>query len=301
MGSYYVIEEWTKENMGEFNASSVYMTVPRSQFAKRIGFEDERVEYFGIFDESIIKNTQQVETSISLFSRMRASVVLKPKENLFVEEKLGKTSVRNSYDDGFSLSDSFIVNPNIKFHQYLSFFDTKVKANNGQQSEESNAEREPITILSDLEFSFAPEGQREFATYCNRKSPVGYSALRPLYAGDYEYKDAIVGVQVTLSPPVDGRYGIVGSKLNVDVEDVVDKGEDEVVGLTMIGFNKSYYTKPKIFTHISNANQPCVAVIEEISIDALPNYPRGYFKVRFKSLEDGTDVNGWLSWLAEGY
>lgn len=301
MDSYYVIEEWTKDNMGEFNASSVYMNVPRSQFAKRIGQTAKSESPISISAELSEKIETASRERLIVSGRIKAKPSVRVKDNLFIDSELGNPAVKVENVVSLSLSETLGEKVRTFKHQYVSFFDTKIKSTNGKQSEESNAEREPITILSDLEFSFVAEGQKEFATYCNRKSPVGYSALRPLYAGDYEYKDAIVGVQVTLSPPVDGRYGIVGSKLNVDVEDVVDKGEDEVVGLTMIGFNKSYYTKPKIFTHISNANQPCVAVIEEISIDALPNYPRGYFKVRFKSLEDGTDVNGWLSWLAEGY
>ena len=167
--------------------------------------------------------------------------------------------------------------------------------------------------MSDVEISYQPEYDDEFKSYTKRKSPLGYSSLRPLYPGDYEYQDAIVGIQVDLTPPVSGRFGVAGATLHIDVEDVVDKGQEifdenrPYSGRTRVWFSKKFYTRPNVFTEVRNANPPCrvnILAVDTRGIGSDSSHQYGYFDFELLNFTDGTawqsgDVT--VAWNAVGY
>lgn len=150
--------------------------------------------------------------------------------------------------------------------------------------------------LFDLELDESAVNEEDWRRYVNEKSPLNYSELRPLIPGEYEYKNAIVGVQMSI-PPVEGRFGIEGSTLHIDVPDAVEKGTVNVTssGVSTVNFNKRFYVIPKILTSLVSANDGTAAIeVTEIS--------KTSFKVGLKSLTNpGNYVNGTIDWLAEGY
>lgn len=294
--AFRVVVPYNYYSLGNMNYDSDSLNVPYEKFGSKIEQYSDLKETLGISDNSSvdlkIKKREKFRTKDGKSIKVKKSLF---EEGLWFSEK-ENNAIKCAFREILTLNETKKIKVNAKKHMYFNVFDTKAVANNGSQVAITNGEYEPITILSDLEYASAEEGLREFATYCNRKSPLGYSPLRPLYAGDYEYKDAIVGVQVSLTPPVEGRYGIVGSTLHIDVEDVIDRGETKLVAdWNYIPFNKKYYTKPRILTHISNADESCQAVIEQVDLN------RGVFKVCLKSTVDGSMVSGTLTWLAEGY
>lgn len=150
--------------------------------------------------------------------------------------------------------------------------------------------------LFDLELDKSAAEESDWRRYINEKSPLNYSELRPLIPGEYEYQNAVVGVQMSI-PPVDGRFGIEGSTLHIDVPDAVEKGTVNVTssGVSTVNFNKRFYVIPKILTSLVSANDGTAAIeVTEIS--------KTSFKVGLKSLTNpGNYVNGTIDWLAEGY
>lgn len=300
MRSYTTTVDWTYDNMGDIGISSQLVNVPYELFAHTVVVEDPLNDSLQMYDGESLSTSSKSKERISYSSEHAVGTSMLKDEQLFVNETRKDISVSNPVREELILIDNEAAEVKVDRHVYLQFYESEAIINNGEEESQTSAEREPITILSDLEFSYLPQGQTEFEEYCNRKSPLGYSKLRPLYAGDYEYKDAIVGVQVTLTPPVEGRYGISGAKLHIDVEDVVDKGTVfcDGNGETTVGFNKRFYTKPKIFTAISNASAVCSAVIKEVNTRG-PDL--GYFKVELRAVTDDSLCSGTLNWLAEGY
>lgn len=150
--------------------------------------------------------------------------------------------------------------------------------------------------LFDLELDRSALDEDDWRRYANNKSPLNYSELRPLIPGEYEYQNAIVGVQMSI-PPTEGRFGIDGSILHIDVPDVVEKGTVNVTssGPSTVLLAKRFYNIPKILSSLVSANDGTAAIeITEIS--------REGFKIGLKSLTNpGIYVNGTIDWLAEGY
>lgn len=149
--------------------------------------------------------------------------------------------------------------------------------------------------LFDFELDREVLGEEDWVRYTSNRAPLNYSEVRPLIPGEYEYQDAVVGVQMSI-PPVEGRFGIIGSTLHIDVPDAVEKGTVEVenTGLSTVTFAKRFYTIPKILTSLIESEQQAAIEVTEIS--------KTDFKIGLKSLTNpGNYVSGTIDWLAEGY
>lgn len=149
--------------------------------------------------------------------------------------------------------------------------------------------------LFDFELDREVLGEEDWVRYTSNRAPLNYSEVRPLIPGEYEYQDAVVGVQMSI-PPVEGRFGIIGSTLHIDVPDAVEKGTVEVedTGLSTVTFAKRFYTIPKILTSLIESEQQAAIEVTEIS--------KTNFKIGLKSLTNpGNYVSGTIDWLAEGY
>ena len=150
--------------------------------------------------------------------------------------------------------------------------------------------------LFDVELDKEATTEEDWRNYVNNKSPLNYSEVRPLIPGEYEYQNAIVGVQMSI-PPVEGRFGIIGSVLHIDVPDTVEKGTVDVTssGPTTVNLSKKFYKETKVLSNLVSANDGNAAIeITEIGLTS--------FKIGLKSLTNpGNYVSGTIDWLVEGY
>lgn len=161
-------------------------------------------------------------------------------------------------------------------------------------------ERQGNSVLYDFEIfnSEGPRNQNEFDVYANNYAPIGYSEVQPLIPGEYEYKDAYVGVKVSI-PPTSGRFGIIDGILNIDVEDTVVRDSVEIKvteendGIIIYNFDKKYYTIPQIQYRIVYADEDCQVDLKEITKDG--------FKMGLKKIGTNEYVNGMVDFLAIGY
>ena len=156
-------------------------------------------------------------------------------------------------------------------------------------------ERTYGVTLFDLELDRSDTNEEDWRDYVNSKAPLNYSEVRPLIPGEYEYKDAIVGVQMSI-PPVEGRFGIIGSTLHIDVPDTVEKGTVQVTssGVSTVSLSKRFYKETKVLTSLVDSDQQAAVEISEIGLTS--------FKIGLKSLTNpGLYVNGTIDWLVEGY
>lgn len=152
-------------------------------------------------------------------------------------------------------------------------------------------------VLYDLELS--KETKDDFLEFTSNVTPLNYNPIRPLYAGDYEYKNAIVGFQVVLNPN-SGRYGVNGCKLHIDVQDVVAKGRTRVdsSGSQIIRFDS--LNPPKTFLTIPQVLYGKVEAEEDYDVE-ITEITRQGFKIGLKSKATGSYINGTIDWLADGY
>lgn len=311
---YRVLVPWTYDNIGAaMSDSDELLNVPYEQFAHTLGTTSEIKESLILWDEIKDFSAEMVVVESLRFKEdFTASPNVYSYSPLFVSDYLGEAKANLQVSENISINEDFVAHPKLEYHRFLSIYDTYVESNNGEDVVSTNAEREPVTILSDVEISFSPEYEDEFYKYANRKSPIGYSNLRPLYPGDYEYQDAIVGIQVDLTPPVSGRFGVAGATLHIDVQDVVDKGTEifdenrPYQGRTRVWFAKKFYSRPNVFTEVRNANPPCrvnVLAVDTRGVGSDSSHAYGYFDFELLNFTDGTEWSGdvTIAWNAIGY
>lgn len=203
-------------------------------------------------------------------------------------------------DKTFSFSDNYNRKAIVNTKESYSVSDdynrnaTKVETEFPMYVVDSD-ERRGASVLYDFElFTY----QNDFDTYSNNYTPIGYTELQPLIPGEYEYKDAYVGVKLSL-PPTNGRFGIIDGRLNVDVEDTVVRDSVEInvteenEGVVVYKFDKKYYTVPQIQYRIVYADEDCQVDLKEITKDG--------FKMGLKKIGTNEYVNGMVDFLAIGY
>lgn len=206
-------------------------------------------------------------------------------ENLSFSELSQDREIRNTCDEALIFSESPTRKPIRSEREKFGVIDQD--------------ENLPNTVLYDLELLSTPADTGVFETYVSQNQPLNYYPVRPLYAGEYQYKNAVVGFQLNLTPN-QGRYGVLGSTLHIDVEDVVAKGRSKVEasGATTVRFAeltppKSFLTIPQVLTGKVEASEDYDVAVTEIS--------RLGFKVALKSKATGDYIEGTIDWLADGY
>lgn len=313
--TFHVIVPWTYDNIGsQMSDASVMLNVPYEWFAHTLGAADSVTETIGVSDGfGELSMNADVHETLTMKGQFTAKPNLPMYEPMFISDKICDPSAKVSVTETLTIGETTKADVDVTDHRFLSFYDTYVKSDNGEEVRETNAEREPVTVLSDVEISYQPEYDDEFKSYTERKSPLGYSSLRPLYPGDYEYQDAIVGIQVNLTPPVSGRFGVAGATLHIDVEDVVDKGQEifdenrPYSGRTRVWFSKKFYTRPNVFTEVRNANPPCrvnILAVDTRGIGSDSSHQYGYFDFELLNFTDGTEWTSGevtIAWNAVGY
>lgn len=196
--------------------------------------------------------------------------------NILFSEDDTRSFVRTTVDDKFFLWDDAVF--------------TATNVETGEVAEGEQIEKGGSINLFDFEIS--PE--TDFDTWVSNNCPVNYGEVRPFIPGEYEYTDAYVGFTLAI-PPTDGRFGVAGSTVWIDVEDTVEKGTAETKGgkLERVNFSKRFYTPPHIMTSLNYAAENCYIEVKNVT--------RDYFEFGLKSIASGEYLNGEINWLADGY
>ena len=200
-------------------------------------------------------------------------------------EAFGNKGVLNlRVQESFQISDSLHFRWSLKYREKFFINDFKFEPSH--------------IVLNDLNFVEEIYDETDLKNLASNISPLGYEPTRPLFPGEYTYKDAIVGIQMQ-SNLTGNKLGIYQAKLNVDVEDVVDRGTADITSIdesnpTRIKYNKNYYTVPEeLMFHVTGAEEPAyVKVISKTD---------EYFEVVLVSVNTGNLVTGTISWVATGY
>ena len=168
---------------------------------------------------------------------------------------------------------------------YLTFLDVNLR-NSG-------------LVFNDLDFRDNGLTLREFQQEAKNGAPVGYEDMRPLIPGEYTYEKALVGIRMR-SYTTGVTLGIYKAILNVDVEDVIDRGHVTVTSTdpsepTLVKYHKWYYNPPEelMFT-VQNYEEPCV--VEVLTKDA-----KGFTFMLKSTVTSNKYVTGTVSWLSTGY
>lgn len=158
---------------------------------------------------------------------------------------------------------------------------------------------EPNLVLNDLQINDSLISSEDFTNLSKNISPLGYEESRPLYPGEYTYKEAIVGIQMRANL-TEARLGFYGAKLNVDVQDVVDRGSIDVLSIdisspTRVNFSKKFYVPPKeIMFNVISSEEPAWVDVQAKTDE--------YFDIVLRAMSDRSKlVTGTVTWLATGY
>lgn len=154
-------------------------------------------------------------------------------------------------------------------------------------------------VINDVEIDSDGLTLEKFREYAKLGTPTGYEDARPLVPGEYTYKDAIVGIRLRTFN-LSTKLGIYKAKLNVDVEDIVSRGQVEVTSTdpsnpTTVKFVKWYYYPPEeIMFNVTNFSEPC-------SVKVLTKTTKEFTFMLESDVEVGKYVTGTVNWLATGF
>lgn len=275
-----VSERYTRPDLVEFTRDSWQMKYDRSLWGKNKSVKRISFDELELTEDSVRKPTRRIDETIILRDSTSRSVNRRQAEVIEIVD-IPTRKPNRLHEETIELSDDFTRKPNRRMEERLFIFDQD--------------ERQPNTVMYDVEFSETPLTDEDFEQYFKHSSPINYTEVRPLIPGEYEYKDAIVGVQIKVGE-TQGRYGIEGCKLVIDVEDVVVKGRVKLNGGTpeRVKFDKKFYTIPHVLTSFVESSK--VGVIEVSEVD------REGFTVGIKPI-DGTGgyLEGTIDYLADGY
>ena len=153
-------------------------------------------------------------------------------------------------------------------------------------------------VLSDVDFRDNGLSLEELRRIAKNGTPVEYEDARPLVPGEYTYQKAIVGIKMR-SYDLSTKLGFYKAVLNVDVEDIVSRGQVTVTSTdvnkpTRVEFNKFYYNPPEeIMFNITEFSEPC-------TVEVLTKTTKE-FTFMLRSTVTNNYVTGKVSWLATGY
>lgn len=278
----YSSDPYIREDLTSFVKSSHEMGFQRDLWGNNKRCKTKIYEdIISAKDDLLQKLKKTSKEAIKVYEKFERQVGEVAREKLInLTEKVGFEIKRSHYEDIKVLED------------YTSNLKRETKENFSVFDED---ERKGNTVIYDLEIDNVPLSHEDFETYHNHTTPLNYSDLRPLIAGEYDYQNAIVGVQLSI-PPVQGRFGLIGSKLVIDVEDTVDKGRVVLSssGPSSVRFTKKFYNTPKILTSLVESSGVGVIEVSEVG--------KEYFVVGLKSLTNPSEyVSGTIDWLADGY
>ena len=282
--SRFTLDQYEKSDLALFTRQSDEMQFDKSEWGKNKQWNCSINE-----DSFVLSDDESKLLSSKSSERLGLSEKFTPRFKFLQFER-------------FMLLDDWNINLDGKFKENIEISDEanvalSRKTNEGRISVIDQDERAPNTILYDLEVLNKTED--DFSEFSSSVVPLNYNQIRPLYAGDYEYKNAIVGFQVSLNPS-SGRYGVSGCKLHVDIQDVVAKGRTKVdsSGSQIIEF--SALNPPKKFLTIPQVLYGKVEAEEDYNVE-ITEITRQGFKIGLKSKSTGSYINGTIDWLADGY
>ena len=219
-------------------------------------------------------------------------------DTIIIRDNFERDIVR-THSDGFTITDDYARDITDTKNETVTLSDDYTKCPTKYQRDLffifDEDERNPNSILYDLEISENPLSETDFDSFCEHTTPPNFNNIRPLIAGEYEYQNAIVGVQVRV-PLIQGRFGIIGSKLVLDVEDVVQKGRVKVdnTGKMFVKFNKIFYTIPHVIAALVDAETVGAVEVNDVS--------REGFYIGIKDVQgSGAYIEGTVDYLADGY
>ena len=306
-----------ESSVNRFNNENLLVTDDNINSVTKLYDENVNLSILDSYSEEVISNKK--DSIIVLTSDWWRELDRDNSERLLKVTDTKRSFANNTLKELFSISDSYaegvisskketinldiyddsnvihITNPCKESQIYL--LDEGRFIATDSQGEQTIGEQTEVgggIVLFDFEINSTPLSESNFENWIEENSPINYNELRPFIPGEYEYKDAYVGFKLSI-PPTEGRFGVYGSTVYIDVEDTVEKGFAEATsnGLTRVTFSKRFYTSPHIMSSLVYATENCYVEI--------PTVTKEYFEFGLKSISTGLYLNGEISWLADGY
>lgn len=212
---------------------------------------------------------------------------------LLVEESFDKiTYYRRVFEEDLDIGDSFKKTLNKYLKENFNIKDSLIQNSN--------------SIIYDIVLrSAANIDLSKLRTIARQAQVAGYEEGVEFLPGDYEFKDAIVGVVITNNTATK-RIGFKTLDTYVDTPDIIDRGSiiitnsgtdyDSATGFTTVHLNKPYHFVPNVVA----------AVVSGTELGDYIFDPGGFtntsFRVKIVKKGDPTTLTtGTLLWEAVGY
>ena len=149
-------------------------------------------------------------------------------------------------------------------------------------------------VISDLSIDKSSNGYslEDFESEVVNGGALGFSNFSRFTIGDYRFKDALVKAELS-TLDASASPMLRGIRLIVDVPDIHDRGSAAISGRTTVSFNRNFNVKPEVsLTLKSGVGRP--PSINLVSVE------KGHFLIELVA-DDGSLVDGEISWIAQGY
>lgn len=150
-------------------------------------------------------------------------------------------------------------------------------------------------VFGDLAIYAGATQGAAFSARWELRGPIGFSDFQPFLPGDYEFQNAAIWMRLTSPQPFTQILSITRAKLNVDVPDVIDRGEATLPAEgAWITFERAFYEPPAVTATQRSGATRGVVVVEDVE-------PTRFFARMYQSNSPGTGLAGDISFAANGY
>lgn len=292
--------EWDYNNLSGIGYNSDKLLEPYASWfyliTKAIGYEKDAFELI-ITDNINQESVNRRKENIIKFKDYSKRIINKKSEESFSVNDNASRTASKKIQESISLTDDIKRSVYRKTKDDVAYLLDEaryIKTEDGVETIVDQIELSGSAALFDFEINDSVWNQEDFKKWCEDNCPVNYNEMRPFIPGEYEYTDACVGFKLSASLS-DGKFGVVNSKVYVDVEDTVEKGTtDANVGtLTRVEFSKTFYTTPRVITSLNYSQENSFVEVSTVT--------REYFEFGIKSISTGQYVSGQINWLVDGY
>lgn len=155
-------------------------------------------------------------------------------------------------------------------------------------------------VLSNLYIGKASLTSSDFEKLTN--APSGFGSFVDFKVGEYEYKDALVRVQIQSKMPQLSPTA-ADVVMHVDIPDTDDRGTayiSDTIEAAKIYFNKHYYTPPEVNVVVRGGSTGSGVVVPYIVSTDKEDSAGRYFEVELID-SSGERTTGTISWVSKGY
>lgn len=215
---------------------------------------------------------------------------------LTTANKAAKKTLQEEITAGESISRA--VSYKRTFVEALSASDSLVKAGKKQINTAIRAGEQFIKpyvegVQSEIGLFNEAMDVEKFKALLAKERPLGFDEWQEFFPGDFSFKEILFRLTIqNNAPDTITDIKVKEHKVRIDVEDMVEKGIQDVYGTSRVYFQKNFHAPPSVML--------TGYVAPEFAIPEIVETTKEWFEIRVRK-QDGNDTRATINWLAHGY